>query len=116
MKKEYAKGIMPNPCVICNSVVKFGVLPQIARVRGLKFDKFATGHYARLSYNDETKRYRLQKAVDERKDQSYFIYRLKQEQLAKILLPLGGITKNEVREIARKYDLKVSDKPDRQDF
>ena len=115
-KQEYLSGRTPNPCVWCNSMIKFEALPRSAKASGIEFDKFATGHYARLSYNDETKRYRLQKAVDERKDQSYFIYRLKQEQLAKILLPLGGITKNEVREIARKYDLKVSDKPDSQDF
>ena len=115
-KQEYLAGRTPNPCVICNANIKFGVLPQSARDQGVEFDKFATGHYARLSYNDQLKRYQLRCAVDTKKDQSYFIYRLQQDQLAKILLPLGDYTKEEVRDIARKYGLEVSDKPDSQDF
>ncbi len=115
-KQEYLAGRTPNPCVWCNSMIKFDALPHSAQAAGIEFDKFATGHYARLSFDDVSQRYRLQRAVDERKDQTYFIYRLKQEQLARIMLPLGGYTKAEVREIARKYGLKVSDKPDSQDF
>ncbi len=115
-KSEYLSGRTPNPCVWCNSMIKFNALPQSAAAIGIEFDKFATGHYARLSYNEVMQRYCLQKALDEKKDQSYFIYRLQQEQLARILLPLGDYTKDDVRNIARKYGLDVSDKPDSQDF
>lgn len=115
-KSEYLSGRTPNPCVWCNSMIKFEALPQSARIQGIEFDKFATGHYARLSYNDSFGRYTLQQAADASKDQTYFIYRLKQEQLSNILLPLGEISKKNVREIARKYKLNVSDKPDSQDF
>ena len=115
-KSEYLAGRTPNPCVICNATIKFAALPLSAAEQGVVFDKFATGHYARLSYNEKLQRYQLRRAVDEKKDQSYFLYRLQQEQLAKIMLPLGDFTKSEVREIARKYGLNVSDKPDSQDF
>jgi len=115
-KQEYLAGRTPNPCVMCNATIKFEALPQSAAEQGIQFDKFATGHYARLSYNEKLQRYQLRSALDAKKDQSYFIYRLQQEQLAKILLPLGEYTKDKVRELARKYGLKVSDKPDSQDF
>ena len=115
-KQEYLAGRTPNPCVICNSKIKFETLPNGARSKGIEFDKFATGHYARISYNELTKRYQLQRGIDYKKDQSYFIYQLSQEQLSKIIMPLGDITKDKVREIARKYDLSVSDKVDSQDF
>lgn len=115
-KQEYLAGRTPNPCVMCNATIKFEALPRSAKEKGIEFDKFATGHYARLSYNSSLNRYRLQRAVDTKKDQSYFIYRLQQEQLAKIMLPLGEYTKDKVREIARKYGLDTSDKPDSQDF
>ena len=115
-KQEYLAGHTPNPCVMCNANIKFAALPNSAAEQGITFDKFATGHYARLSYSEKLKRYQLRQAVDEKKDQSYFLYRLKQEQLAKIMLPLGDFTKDKVREIARKYGLSVSDKQDSQDF
>ena len=115
-KSEYLKGRTPNPCVVCNSNIKFEALPRGAKALGLAFDKFATGHYVRLSQNATSGRYMLQSAVDLPKDQSYFLYRLTQEQLSKILTPLGDYTKEEVREIARKYGLEVSDKKDSQDF
>ena len=115
-KSEYLAGHTPNPCVMCNATIKFEALPKSAAEQGIVFDKFATGHYARLSYNENLKRYQLRRAIDSKKDQSYFIYRLQQQQLAKILLPLGEYTKDKVREIARKYGLKVSNKPDSQDF
>jgi tRNA-specific 2-thiouridylase len=115
-KQEYLAGHTPNPCVRCNATIKFKALPESAKEQGIVFDKFATGHYARLSYNETLQRYQLRRAIDAKKDQSYFIYRLQQEQLANILLPLGDYTKDVVREIARKYGLKVSDKPDSQDF
>lgn len=115
-KTEYLSGRTPNPCVMCNAFIKFEALPRSARQAGIEFDKFATGHYARLSFNDSLERWQLQRSVDDKKDQSYFLYRLSQNQLANIMLPLGGYTKEYVREIARKYGLKVSDKPDSQDF
>lgn len=115
-KEEYLAGRTPNPCVMCNATIKFEALPKSAAEQGVVFDKFATGHYARLSYNEDLKRYQLRQATDLKKDQSYFLYRLQQHQLAKILMPLGEYNKKEVREIARKYGLEVSDKPDSQDF
>lgn len=114
-KQEYLSGNTPNPCVRCNSFLKFGVLPNLARKSGLEFDKFATGHYARIEQN-EAGRYILSVAADKTKDQSYFLYRLNQQQLGSLMLPLGNLTKADVREYARKAELAVSDKPDSQDF
>jgi len=113
-RKEYLAGRTPNPCIRCNVFLKFGVLPALARKSGLEFDRFATGHYARL--REENGTVALYAALDERKDQSYFLYRLKQSQLAELLFPLGGLQKSEVRELARKFGLVVKDKPDSQDF
>ncbi len=115
-RSEYAAGRTPNPCVVCNSRIKFNVLPQAARNRGVVFDKFATGHYAGLRFNADSGLYQILRAADAKKDQSYFLYRLTQEQLAQILLPLGGKTKAEIRELAAKAGLQVAAKPDSQDF
>lgn len=113
-RREYLAGRTPNPCVRCNAQMKFGLLPAQAVQSGVEFDVFATGHYARIGEKDG--RPRLMRATDLKKDQSYFLYRLTPEQLSKIAFPLGGLTKVEVREMARKYGLAVSDKPDSQDF
>lgn len=113
-KKEYLSGRTPNPCIWCNSLIKFDVLPKLAKLNGIEFDKFATGHYARVEKTNE--RYLLKTGISAGKDQSYFLYRLKQEQLANILLPLGDYTKDEIRAIARNYGLEVAEKPDSQDF
>ena len=113
-KNEYLSGRTPNPCIRCNSLIKFGVLPLIAKERGIEFDKFATGHYARVTDKDGV--FYLASGKDKSKDQSYFLYKLTQEQLKNILMPLGEYTKGEVREFARKFGLEVSDKPDSQDF
>ena len=107
-------GRTPNPCVFCNARMKFGLLPKLAREGGLDFDAFATGHYARILRRDG--RFAVQRAVDEGKDQSYFLYRLSQEQLAHTMFPLGGFTKREVRAYAREHGLVMADKPDSQDF
>ncbi len=115
-KHEYINGRTPNPCVWCNAMIKFNALPLTAQKQGIEFDKFATGHYARLNFNDTTQRYELRAAADKRKDQSYFIYRLSQEQLSRIMLPLGEYTKPQIREFAREAGLEVCDKPDSQDF
>lgn len=101
---------------MCNSTVKFEALPRGAKAAGISFDKFATGHYARLSYNEQLGRFQIRRAVDEKKDQSYFLYRLSQEQLSKVLMPLGELKKDEVRQIALEAGLEVSNKKDSQDF
>lgn len=115
-KEEYMSGRTPNPCIWCNAKIKFKALPDAARQAGIDFDKFATGHYARIHFNDEIGRFQLLRGVDPKKDQSYFLYRLSQEQLEKTLFPLGDKTKSEIRDIARSADLPVSEKPDSQDF
>ncbi len=116
VREGYLGGTTPNPCVRCNPAVKFGVLPALARASGLAFDLFATGHYARVEFDPGRKRHILKKGVDPEKDQSYFLYRLTQEQLAATLFPLGGLTKARVREIARESGLPVHDKKESQDF
>lgn len=113
-KKEYLEGRTPNPCVWCNAQVKFGLLPQLAKANGVEFDKFATGHYARVE--EKNGRFLLKRGVAPKKDQSYFLYRLTQEQLKGIYLPLGGKTKDEIREIAKSNGLNSAEKPDSQDF
>ena len=113
---EYSCGRTPNPCVLCNSFIKFGVLPSAARAQGIAFDKFATGHYARVAYDEKSGKFLLKKAVDLSRDQSYFLHRLGQAQLAHVLFPLGEKTKPQIREIARQAGLEVADKEDSQDF
>lgn len=115
-KSEYLAGRTPNPCVLCNATIKFAALPLAAKALGLEFDKFATGHYAGLAYNETLDRYQLHCGKDPRKDQAYFLYRLSQKQLSQIMLPLGNYTKAEIRELAREAGLEVCDKPDSQDF
>lgn len=115
-KAEYKSGRTPNPCVMCNSFIKFNALPEEAAAQGIVFDKFATGHYARIEYNSKSGRYEIIRGVDYSKDQSYFLYRLSQAQLSRVIMPLGAYTKNEVRKLAAGYGLTVSEKPDSQDF
>ncbi len=115
-RRTYLAGETPNPCVFCNRLMKFGLLPELAKKSGLEFDKFATGHYARVKFDEASGRYELLRAVDEAKDQSYFLCRLTQEQLARHIFPMGDLTKREVREIAQRHNLSMADKPDSQDF
>ena len=113
-KSEYLQGRTPNPCVWCNALVKFGVLPHMAKANNIEFDKFATGHYARIEkYGDK---FVLKRGIAPNKDQSYFLYRLTQEQLKNVILPLGEYTKDEIRKIAKENGLGVAEKPDSQDF
>ena len=114
-RETYLAGKTPNPCVRCNAMLKFGLLPKLARESGLEFDRFATGHYARV-VRAQNGRFAVARAADESKDQSYFLYRLSQEQLSAIDFPLGGLSKREVREIAHANGLAVADRPDSQDF
>ncbi|MCL0049545.1 tRNA 2-thiouridine(34) synthase MnmA [Peptococcaceae bacterium] len=95
---EYLRGYTPNPCVVCNYYLKFGVLLDKAIELGA--DYIATGHYVKLYYSDEYKRFIIKKAVDKAKDQTYFLYKMSQYQIAHTLMPLGGYTKKEVQRIA----------------
>ena len=113
-KDSYLAGNTPNPCVMCNTLMKFGLLTEEARRQGIAFDYFATGHYARIEKIGSD--FVLKKGIDTRKDQSYFLYRLTQEQLAHTLFPLGEYTKDQVRDMARARDLSVAEKSDSQDF
>ncbi|MBO6280938.1 MAG: tRNA 2-thiouridine(34) synthase MnmA [Alphaproteobacteria bacterium] len=115
-KQEYKAGRTPNPCVMCNSYVKFNALPEEAAAQGIEFDKFATGHYSQILFNTQSGRYEIKRGIDQTKDQSYFLYRLNQQQLAHVLMPLGDLTKKQVRELAVEFGLPVSEKPDSQDF
>ena len=115
-REGYLAGTTPNPCVRCNQLVKFGILPDAARESGLSFDRFATGHYARVEHDAALGRFLLKRAVDSSKDQSYFLYRLSQKQLATTLFPLGELTKSRVRAFAREEGLPVHDKKESQDF
>ncbi|HSA96117.1 MAG TPA: tRNA 2-thiouridine(34) synthase MnmA [Acidobacteriota bacterium] len=116
LRAGYLAGRTPNPCVRCNEMIKFGLLPEAARRAGLLFDRFATGHYARVEYEPALVRFLLKRAADARKDQSYFLYRLGQAQLATALFPLGDLLKSRVREIAREAGLPVHDRKESQDF
>jgi len=115
-REEYLSGRTPNPCVKCNQLIKFGMLPDMAKLKGIEFDFFATGHYAIVEWDDQRQRYLLKKGVDPKKDQTYFIYRLTQEQLSKVLFPIGIMSKQEVREIAAKINIPLSEKEESQDF
>lgn len=111
---EYLKGRTPNPCIACNRHIKFEAL--LDKARALESDYMATGHYARIVYNDDSKRYLLYRAKDDNKDQTYALYTLTQEQLAHTLLPLGDYTKPEIRQMAAEMGLLVADKPDSQEI
>jgi tRNA-specific 2-thiouridylase len=109
---EYERGRTPNPCLACNQYVKFDFL--LRRTAALEADYLATGHYARVERAGG--RYRLLKAIDPAKDQSYFLYTLGQAELARLLLPVGGYTKPEIRARAAALALPVADKPDSQEI
>ncbi|MBW2434793.1 MAG: tRNA 2-thiouridine(34) synthase MnmA [Deltaproteobacteria bacterium] len=113
-RNEYLEGKTPNPCVVCNQKLKFGFLLEKARQAGLKFDYFATGHYARIE--NISGRFLLKRAVDSAKDQTYFLYGLTQQQLARTLLPLGDYNKQQVRDMARSLGLQTADREESQDF
>jgi tRNA-specific 2-thiouridylase len=114
---EYLAGRTPNPCVLCNHFIKFGALLERAHASGIPFDYFATGHYARIDKDALSQRFLLKKAADLKKDQSYFLYRLEQPQLAQTLFPLGAITKTRVKEQAKEAGFAdAAEKPESQDF
>ena len=109
---EYQAGRTPNPCVMCNEKLKFGNLWQKAQALGC--DYIATGHYAIIEHHND--RAVLRKGADPRKDQSYFLFSLRQPQLLRALTPLGAMAKLEIRNIARSLGLKVADKVDSQEI
>ncbi len=110
--EEYKEGRTPNPCIMCNKIIKFEVLLKKALSMGI--DYIATGHYAQIELKNG--RYLLKKGVSQSKDQSYALYNLTQDQLAKTLFPLGSYEKEKVREMAKKYNLDVAEKPDSQEI
>lgn len=110
----YECGSTPNPCIDCNRYMKFGRL--VERAKGLGFDHVATGHYAQVEYNEETGRYILKKAVDRKKDQTYVLYSLTQDMLARALFPLGSLTKPQVRKIAEEHGFVNAQKKESQDI
>ena len=110
---EYLAGRTPNPCVACNDKVKFD--PLLKTALSLDCDYLATGHYARVEQADDGS-WLLKKAEDSRKDQTYFLYRLGQQQLSKLRFPLGGMTKDQTREKAAAYGLPTAMKPESQDI
>lgn len=109
----YLKGQTPNPCVICNKEIKFGLMAEL--MEKYNCEKLATGHYVRSEFNENISRWVLKKGVDTKKDQSYFLWSLTQEQLANTIFPLGDLTKEQVRGIAVNADIPVAASPESQD-
>jgi len=112
--QSYELGLTPNPCIYCNRHLKFDRL--LRQAQELNYDYIVTGHYGQIQFSQETGRYHLCKSLDKTKDQTYFLYSLTQHQLAHTLFPLGGITKAEVREIARQQNFLNAKKRDSQDI
>ncbi len=112
--EEYLSGRTPIPCSLCNNHLKFDQLLIVAKQIGA--DRVATGHYARVAYDDYRKRWLLKRPADHSKDQTYFLFGLTQDQLSRTLFPLGDMTKPEVRELAHKHGLALAEKPDSQEI
>jgi tRNA-specific 2-thiouridylase len=112
--QEYLSGRTPIPCSLCNNHLKFDQLLMVARQIGA--DTLATGHYARVEFDTARERWLLRRPVDTAKDQTYFLFGLTQEQLSRTIFPLGGMTKPEVRELARAQGLAIAEKPDSQEI
>jgi tRNA-specific 2-thiouridylase len=111
---NYLNGLTPSPCVACNSFLKFDKLVELAKTADAT--KVATGHYARVHFDEARNRYLLLRAVNRAKDQSYFLFELTQEQLSYAMFPLGEMTKQEVREIAEAAGLPTAHKPESQEI
>jgi tRNA-specific 2-thiouridylase len=111
---EYLSGRTPIPCSLCNNHLKFDQLLVVARQIGA--ERVATGHYARVAYDDACGRWQLKRPADKSKDQTYFLFGLTQDQLSRTLFPLGDMTKPQVRDLARKHGLALAEKPDSQEI
>jgi tRNA-uridine 2-sulfurtransferase len=107
---EYIDGRTPNPCAICNKLIKFGELLKFIEEHDIDF--LATGHYARIIHDVKTGSYKLVRGIDKNKDQSYFLFTLTQKKLGCLIFPIGDFKKGEVRQKARLYGLGVSEKPE----
>ncbi|MBI3322386.1 MAG: tRNA 2-thiouridine(34) synthase MnmA [Candidatus Omnitrophica bacterium] len=107
---SYARGLTPNPCVVCNRQIKTGMLMEKARALGVQ--RLATGHYAGIVRDEKSGRYAVRQSADAEKDQSYVLFQLGQEQLSAMVLPMGDLPKPEVRRLAREAGLEVADKPE----
>ncbi len=112
--EEYGRGRTPNPCILCNERIKFGSLLERAKALGADF--IATGHYAQVALDRSSKRFVLRMGVDRKKDQSYVLFSLSQEQLRHCLFPLGTYRKEEIRALAKSLGLRVHDKPESQEI
>ena len=112
--REYRQGRTPNPCIACNQQIKFDLM--LARARVLGFDYVATGHYARIDQDPVGRQYRLWRGRDGHKDQSYVLYGMTQDQLARTLLPLGDWEKDKIRGLAAEIGLETAHKPDSQEI
>ncbi|MGI4757499.1 MAG: tRNA 2-thiouridine(34) synthase MnmA [Janthinobacterium lividum] len=112
--EEYLAGRTPIPCTLCNNHLKFDELLKTAR--GIGAERVATGHYARVRFDEDRKRWLLMRPADRSKDQTYFLFGLTQEQLSRTLFPLGEMEKPAVRAMAEEYDLRVAHKPDSQEI
>jgi tRNA-specific 2-thiouridylase len=111
---EYLAGRTPIPCTLCNNFVKFDDFLEMAE--GVGADTIATGHYARITVNPDLDRYEMRRSVDTAKDQTYFLFGLQQNQMARTRFPLGEYTKPQVRELARDLGIPVAEKPDSQEI
>ena len=111
---EYCAGRTPNPCIDCNRTMKFGKMLDYALSEG--FDYIATGHYARVAYDEKTARLSLLRGADREKDQTYVLYQLSQRELSRLLLPVGEYRKSEIRAIAARAGLQNADRKDSQDI
>lgn len=112
--EEYLNGRTPNPCIVCNREVKWGDLLEEAEKLGAYY--IATGHYAKISFDDNTKRYKLQSDFRNRKDQAYALWGLTQEFLARTIFPLEDLTKEEVRQLANEFKIRPANKPESQEI
>jgi len=112
--EEYLKGRTPNPCIICNTRIKWGSLWKKAESLGANF--ISTGHYARIQYDDKFKRFLLSKGVDPSRDQSYALWGLSQKDLSRTIFPLGELTKKQVRSLAKEHGLKVAEREESQEI
>jgi len=111
---EYLAGRTPIPCTLCNNFIKFDQFLDLAA--GVGAERIATGHYARIGFDEPTGRYQMRRSADAAKDQTYFLFGLTQDQLARTEFPLGSFTKPQVRELARELGLPVAEKPDSQEI